>query len=82
MGPNETATTTTGGPRVTDVFDGNGAHRVQIAHFFRGQIGSWTPSGICLGSGSRLRRMRRFLGLSRELWIQNLGDLGSGPMSG
>ena len=25
MGSNETATTTTGGPRVIDVFDGNGA---------------------------------------------------------
>jgi hypothetical protein len=25
MGPNETATATTGGPRVIDVFDGNGA---------------------------------------------------------
>jgi hypothetical protein len=35
-----------------------------------------------LGSGSRLRRMRRRLGLSRELWIQNLGNLGSGPMAG
>ena len=37
---------------------GTGRHRVQIAHFFRGQIGSRTPSGIGLGSGSRLRRMR------------------------
>ena len=36
MGSNETATATTGGPRVIDVFDGNGRHRVQIAHFFRG----------------------------------------------
>ena len=26
-----------------------------------------------LGSGSRLRRMRRFLGLSRELWIEIFG---------
>ena len=25
MGPSETATATTGGPRVIDVFDGNGA---------------------------------------------------------
>ena len=50
-----------------------GRHRVQIAHFFRRQIGSRTPSEIGLGSGSRLDRMRRCLGLSRELWIQNFG---------
>ena len=31
------------------------------------------PSGIGLGSGGRLRRMRRFLGLFRELWIENSG---------
>ena len=52
---------------------GTGRHRVQIIYFFRIQIGSRTLSGIGLGSGSRLRRMRRCLGLSRELWIQNLG---------
>ena len=37
-------------------------------------IGSWTPSGIGLGSGSRLRRMRQRLELSGELWIQNFGE--------
>ena len=52
---------------------GTGRDRVQIAHFFRGQIGSWTPSGIGLGSGSRLRRMCWRLGLSRELWIEIFG---------
>ena len=61
---------------------GTGRHRLQISYFFRMQIGSRTPSRIGLGSGSRLRRMRKCLGLSRELWIQNFGDLGSGPMSG
>ena len=61
---------------------GTGRHRVQIIYFFRMQIGSRTPSGIGLGSGGRLRRMRRFLELFGELWIENLGDLGSGPMSG
>jgi len=61
---------------------GTGRHRAQIIYFFRMQVGSRTPSGIGLGSGSRLRRMRRFLGLPRELWIENLGDLGAGPMSG
>ena len=82
MGSNETATATTGGPRVIDVFSGDGCHRAQIIYFFRMQIGSRTPSRIGLGSGSHLDRIRRCLGLSRELWIQNFGDLGSGPMSG
>ena len=82
MGSDETATATTGGPRVIDVFDGNGCHRVQIIYFFRMQIGSRTPSGIDLVSDSRLVRMRRRLGLPRELWIENLGDLGSSPLAG
>ena len=52
---------------------GTGRHRAQIIYFLWIQIGSQTPSGIGLGSGIRLRRMRRCLGLSRELWIQNFG---------
>ena len=52
---------------------GTGRHRVQITHFFRGQIGSRTPSGIGLGSGSRLHRMRPYLELARELWIEIFG---------
>ena len=52
---------------------GTGRHRVQIIYFLWMQIGSWTPSGIGLGSGSRLRRMRERLGLSRELWIEISG---------
>ena len=52
---------------------GTRRQRVQITHFFRGQIGSRAPSGIGLGSGSRLRRMRQCLGLSRELWIEIFG---------
>ena len=82
MGSNETATATTGGPRVIDVLTGTGRHRAQIAHFFRMQIGSRTPSEIGLVSDSRLRHMRRRLVVSRELWIENLGDLGSSPMAG
>ena len=70
MGPDETAITIPGGPRVIGVFAGNGRHRAQIIYFFRMQIGSRTPSGIGLGSGSRLDRKRRFLGLSGELWIE------------
>ena len=50
-----------------------GRHRVQIIYFFRMQIGSQTPYGIGLRSGGPLRRMRRFLGLSRELWIEIFG---------
>ena len=59
-----------------------GRHRVQIAHFFRMQIGSQTPSGIGLRSGSRLHRMRQCSGLSRELWIENLGGSWPTEMSG
>ena len=58
MGPSETATATTGGPRVIDVFDGNGRHRAQLAHFFRGQIGSWRSLGVGLVVGKRLHRIR------------------------
>ena len=82
MGSDETATATTGGPRVIDVFYENGAPSGPNIYFFRMQIGSRTPSGIGLVSDSRLRRMRRCVGLSRELWIENLGDLGSSPMAG
>ena len=73
MGSDETATATTGALEKLTFFTGTGRHRVQIIYFFRMQIGSWTPSGIGLGSGSRLRRMRQRLELSGELWIQNLG---------
>ena len=59
MGSDETAITIPGGPRVIDVFDGNGRHRVQIAHFFRGQIGSWRSLGVGLVVGKRLYRIRR-----------------------
>ena len=54
-------------------FTGAGRHRVQIAHFFRGQIGPRTASGIGLRSSSRLSRMRQRLVLPRELWIENFG---------
>ena len=52
---------------------GTGRHRAQIIYFFWMQIGPRTRSGIGLGSGGPLDRMRRFLGLSRELWIENFG---------
>ena len=82
MGPSETAITIPGALEKLTYLTGTGRHRAQIIYFFRMQIGSRTPSGIGLGSGGRLRRMRRCLGLSGELWIQNFGDLCSSPMSG
>jgi len=67
MGSDETATATTGGSRVIDVFYGNGRHRALIAPVFRGQIGPWRPLGVGLVVGSRLRRIRRRLGPPRAL---------------
>ena len=72
MGSNETATATTGGPRVIAYLTGTGRHRAQIIYFFRMQIGSRAPSGIGLGSGVPFDRIRERLGLPRELWIENL----------
>ena len=73
MGSDETAITIPGGPRVIDVFDGNGAPSGPNYLLFSDADRPSDRSGIGLGSGSRLRRMRRCLGLSRELWIQNFG---------
>ena len=46
MGPDETAITIPGGPLKFAYLTGTGRHRVQIAHFFRGQIGSWRSLGV------------------------------------
>ena len=62
MGSDETAAATAGGPRVISVFDGDGRHRVQIIYFFWMQIGSRARSGLGLGSGGRLYRIRRRCG--------------------
>ena len=64
MGSDETAITIPGALEKLTFFTGTGRHRVQITRFFRGQIGSWWPLGVGLVVGSRLRRMRRFLGPS------------------
>ena len=82
MGSNETFITIPGALEKLTFFTGTGRHRAQIIYFFRMQIGSWTPSRIGLGSDSRLDRIRRYLGRPRELWIEKLSDLCSGPMSG
>ena len=67
MGSDETAIIIPRAPQKIGVLTGTGRQRAQITHFFRGQIGSRTPSGIGLGSGRRLRRMRRCLGPPRAL---------------
>ena len=69
MESNETTTATSGGLEKLTFFTGTGRHRVQIAHFFRGQIGSWRPLGAGLVVGSRLRRIRRRLGPPRALEV-------------
>ena len=73
MGPSETAITIPGALEKLTFFTGTGRHRAQIIYFLWMQIGPRTPSGIGLGSDSRLRRMRESLVLSRELWIENFG---------
>ena len=62
MGSDETAITIPGGPRVIDVFDGNGAPSGPNYLLFRGQIGSWRPLEVGLVVGKRLRRIRHRCG--------------------
>ena len=77
MGSDESATATTGGPRVIAYLTETGRHRDQIIYFFGMQIGSRSSLGVGLGSGSRRNRMLWRLELSGELWIHNLVDFGS-----
>ena len=58
MGPNETASTLPGGPRVISVFDVHGCCRAQIKHFFVMLIGSRTAYRSGLKLVNRLHRMR------------------------
>ena len=62
MGSDETATATTGGPRVIDVFDGNGAPSGPNCTLLWGQIGSRPRSGLGLVVGKRLHRKRHRCG--------------------
>ena len=62
MGSNDTATATTGGPRVIDVFDGNGAPSGLNYTIFSGQIGPWRSLELGLVVGSRRYRIRRRCG--------------------
>jgi hypothetical protein len=82
MGPSEIAIAIPGALEKLTFFTGTGRHRVQIIYFFRMQIGSRTLSGIGLGSGGRLRRMRPCSELSGELWIEIFGKPWPTPMSG
>ena len=67
MGSNETATATTGGPRVIAYLTGTRRHRAQIIYFFWMQIGPRTPTGVALIVRSHIHRIRWLSGLSREL---------------
>ena len=62
MGSNETAIMIPGALEKLTFLTGAERHRAQIIYFFRAQIGSWTSLGVGLVVGSRLHRMRRFLG--------------------
>ena len=75
MGSDETAITIPGALEKLTFFTGTGRHRDQIIYFFGMQIGSRSSLGVGLGSGSRRHRMRPYLELPRELWIENLGIL-------
>ena len=67
MGSNETATATTGGPRVIAYLTVTGCYRAQIIYFFRGLIGSWRPVGVGLVVGKRLYRICRRCNSQRAL---------------
>ena len=67
MGPNETAITLIGGPRVISVFDGSGCCRAQIKYFLGVLLASEAPYGLGLMVVSHLHRMRMRFGLSIAL---------------
>ena len=74
MGSDGTATATTGGPRVIDVFYGNGRHRVQIVTFFSDidRLSDSPPDRSGVG-WSPTPHAAPVLGAPRELWIENFG---------
>ena len=82
MGSNETATATTGGPRVIGVFDGNGAPSGPNYLLFSGAdrlSGSlWGGSGV----GWSPTPHAAPLGAPQRALDRDLGDLGSGPTAG
>ena len=82
MGSNETAAATTGGHRVIDVLTRDGAPSGPNYLLFLDADRPSDSYGVALIVGSHLHRMRWRLGLSRELWIQNIEDLGSSWLAG
>ena len=75
MGPSETAIALPGALEKLTFSTGTGRHRVQIAHFFRMQIGSWRPLGVGLVVGKRLYRIRQRLGSPESSESQTWGNL-------
>ena len=96
MGSNKTATATTGGPRVIDVFDGNGApsgpnyllfsdvDRLSGSLWDRSGVGgSPTPHAPALGALQRaLDRKPGGLGLWPDVWLRELAIDGSARACG
>ena len=82
MGSNETATATTGGPRVIDVFDGNGAPSGPNYFLFsdadRLSDSLWVRSGVASSPPPPAAP----LGAPQRALERDLGDLGSGPTAG
>ena len=86
MGSNETATATTGGPRVIDVFDGNGApsgpnyllfsYVDRLADSLRDRSGvGWSPTPHAPALGALQRALDRKpggLGLQPDGWLREL----------
>ena len=89
MGSNETATATTGGPRVFDVFDGNGAPSGPNYFLFldaerpsdslrdRSGVG-WSPGQHAPVFGASQRALDPklgALGLLADVWLRDLLDM-------
>ena len=76
MGSNETATATTGGPRVIDVFDGNGApsgpNYLLFSDAGRLPGALWGRSGGGLSPAPHTPSLRQSSAL-REPWKRDLG---------
>ena len=81
MGSNETATATTGGPRVIDVFDGNGApsgpNYLLFSDVDRRPASLWDRSGV----GWSLRPHAPVLGAPQRALDPKPGGLGLWPDS-
>ena len=79
MGSNETATATTGGPRVIDVFDGNGAPSGPNCLLFVDADRLPDTLGDRSGVGCSPRPHAPVLGALQRALDRNLGGLGLQP---